>query len=95
MKRGARALTTVSLLLIITGAAMAEELRSFHGRVVSINGLTMAFVPDDGGGFDVDLSRLDQTTYAFLNSGDAVTVVGVVTPSGNKLIAVSITPDLR
>jgi hypothetical protein len=95
MKTVARALTTVSLFLIIMGAAMAEELRSFHGRVVSVNGLTMAFVPDDGSGFDVDLTRLDQTTYAFLNSGDAVTVVGVVTPSGNKLLAVSITPDPR
>jgi hypothetical protein len=54
----------------------------------------MAFGPDvGGGGFDVDLARLDQTSYAFLKSGDAVTVVGVVTPSGNKVIAVSITPD--
>jgi hypothetical protein len=95
MKMVVRTLATVSLLLIIMGAAMAEELRSFHGRVVSINGLTMAFVPDDGSGFDVDLTRLDQTTYEFLNSGDGVTVVGVVTPSGNKLIAVSITPDPR
>ncbi len=94
MKRVSRALTTVSLFLIIVGAALAEELRSFHGRVVSISGLTMAFVPDvGGGGFDVDLTRLDQTSYAFLKGGDAVTVVGVVTPSGNKLIAVSITPD--
>jgi hypothetical protein len=42
MNRMARALTTVSLFLIILGAAMAEELRSFHGRVVRINGLTMA-----------------------------------------------------
>lgn len=42
MKRMARAFTAVSLFLIIMGAAMAEELRSFHGRVVSINGLTMA-----------------------------------------------------
>jgi hypothetical protein len=95
MKRVARALTAVSLFLIIVGAVMAEELRSFHGRVVSINGLTMAFVPDDDSGFDVDLTRLDQTTYEFLISGDAITVVGVVTPGGNKLIAVSITPDPR
>ena len=95
MKKVAQALTTVSLFLIIVGAVMAEELRSFHGRVVSINGSTMLFVPDDGSGFDVDLTRLDQTAYAFLNSGDAVTVVGVVTPSGNKVIAVSITPDPR
>ncbi len=94
MKSVARTLTTVGLFLIIVGAAMAEELRSFHGRVVSISGLTMAFVPDGGGGgFGVDLTRLDQTSYAFLKGGDAVTVVGVVTPSGNKLIAVSITPD--
>jgi hypothetical protein len=95
MKRVARVLTTVSLLMIIMGTAMAQELRSFHGRVVSINGLTMLFVPDDGSGFDVDLTRIDQTVYEFLNSGDRITVVGVVTPDGNKLIAVSITPDPR
>lgn len=34
-----------------------------------------------------------QAAYQFLKSGDAVTVVGVVTPDGNNLIAVSITPD--
>ena len=56
----------------------------------------MAFVPDDGGGaFAVDISKLDQTDYAFLKSGDRVTVVGVVTPDGDKVIASSITPVPR
>ena len=53
----------------------------------------MGFAPDIGSSFEVDLTKVDQTQYAFLKSGDAVTVVGVVTPDGNRLIAVSITPD--
>jgi hypothetical protein len=53
----------------------------------------MAFAPDSGGSFDVDVSKVDQTSYEFLTSGDAVTVVGVVTPDGNRVIATTITPD--
>ena len=50
----------------------------------------MAFSPELGGGaFDVDISKVDQSSYKFLKSGDRVTVVGVVTPDGNKLIASS------
>jgi hypothetical protein len=94
MKRMVRSFAFATLFLMIVCAVMAEELRSFHGRVVNINGLIMAFVPDVGGNaFDVDLTRIDQTAYAFLKSGDAITVVGVMTPDGNRLIAVSITPD--
>jgi hypothetical protein len=83
----------LALVLALAGAAAAQELRSFHGRVLYVAGTSMGFAPDAGGSFDVDLSTIDQTAYAFLKSGDAVTVVGVVTPDGNKLIAVSITPD--
>jgi hypothetical protein len=53
----------------------------------------MAFAPDSGGSFDVDVSNVDQRSYEFLKSGDAVTVVGTVTPDGNKLIATTITAD--
>jgi len=31
----------------------------------------MGFAPDIGSSFDVDLTEVDQTQYAFLNSGDA------------------------
>jgi hypothetical protein len=83
----------LALVLALACAAVAQELRSFHGRVLYVAGSSMGFAPDVGGSFDVDLSTIDQTAYAFLKSGDAVTVVGVVTPDGSKLIAVSITPD--
>ena len=88
-----RATMTISLLLAIVCSAMAQELVSFHGRVIFVAGTTMGFAPDIGSSFEVDLTKVDQTQYAFLKSGDAVTVVGVVTPDGNRLIAVSITPD--
>jgi hypothetical protein len=88
-----RAVMTIGLSLAIVCSAMAQELRSFHGRVVFVAGSTMGFAPDIGSSFEVDLTKVDQTQYKLLKSGDAVTVVGVVTPEGNRLIAVSITPD--
>lgn len=93
MKSALRAVMAIALALTFAFAAIAQELRSFHGRVLYVAGTSMGFAPDIGGSFDVDLSTIDQTAYEFLKSGDAVTVVGVVTPNGNKLIAVSITPD--
>ena len=47
----------------------------------------MRFAPDIGGSFDVDLTKIDQTQYQLLQSGDAVIVVDV------RLRAVSTTPD--
>jgi hypothetical protein len=88
-----RALMTISLSLVLVCAAMAQELRSFHGRVLYVAGTSMGFAPDSGSSFEVDLTRVDQAQYQFLKNGDAVTVVGVVAPDGQKLIAVSITPD--
>ena len=84
------------LMCSFMSAASAQDVRTFTGRVIWIEANTMAFVPEGGGGaFDVDISKLDQTSYAFLKSGDRVTVVGVVTPDGNKLIASSLTPAPR
>ena len=81
------------LLLGLVCAAIAEEVRVFHGRVIWVQGTRMALAPDSGGSFDVDVSKVDQTSYQFLKSGDAVTIVGVVTPDGNRVIATTITPD--
>jgi hypothetical protein len=38
----------------------------------------MALAPDSGGPFDLDVSRVDQSSYAFLTGGGAVTLVKVV-----------------
>jgi hypothetical protein len=93
MRSAARGALAALLLLGLVCAAIAQEVRVFHGRVIWVQGTTMAFAPDGGGSFDVDVSNVDQTSYEFLKSGDGVTVEGVVTPDGNKLIATSITPD--
>ncbi len=95
MKNTVRSAVGVLLFLGLVSLASAQEVRTFTGRVIWIEANTMAFGPDVGGAFDVDISKLDQSTYAFLKSGDRVTVVGVVTPDGNKLIASSITPAPR
>lgn len=93
MKSAVGAALAVSLALGLVCAVTAQEVRSFHGRVNWVQGNTMAFTPDNGGAFEVDLSNLDQTSYEFLKSGDGVTVVGVVTADGNRVIATSVTPD--
>jgi hypothetical protein len=93
MRRAVRGALAALLLLGLVCAAIAQEVRVFHGRVIWVQGTPMAFAPDSGGSFDVDVSKVDQTSYEFLKSGDAVTVVGVVTPDGNRVIATTITPD--
>jgi hypothetical protein len=91
MKNTVRSAVGVLLFLGLVSLAFAQDVRTFTGRVIWIEANTMAFVPEGGGGaFDVDISKLDQSSYQFLKSGDRVTVVGVVTPDGNKLIATSI-----
>jgi len=82
-----------SLLLALVCAATAQELRGFHGRVLFIAGTNMGFAPDSGSSFEVDLTQVAQSSYEFLNNGDSITVVGYVSHDGNKVIAVSITPD--
>jgi hypothetical protein len=95
MKSTARGVTAAILLLGMVCVAIAQEVRTFTGRVIWIEANIMAFGPDVGGAFDVDISKLDQASYAFLKSGDRVTVVGIVTSDGNRLIATSITPAPR
>jgi hypothetical protein len=95
MRNTARSIVGVLLVLGLVFEASAQEVRTFTGRVIWIEANTMAFGPDVGGSFDVDISKLDQSSYEFLKSGDRVTVVGVVTPDGQKLIASSITPTPR
>ena len=93
MRSAARGALAALLWLGLVCAAIAQEVRSFHGRVNWVQGSTMAFTPDSGGSFEVDVSKLDQTSYAFLKSGDPVTIVGTVTRDGNKVIATDIKPD--
>ena len=96
MKNTVRSAVGVLLFLGLVAVTTAQEVRTFTGRVIWVEANTMAFVPDGGGGaFDVDISKIDQTAYAFLKSGDRVTVVGVVTPDGQRVIASSITPVPR
>ena len=93
MTRVARVVVAIGLSLTLVCAATAQELVSFHGRVLFVAGTTMGFAPDSGSSFEVDLTRVAQSSYEFLNNGDSVTVVGYVSRDGNKVIAVSITPD--
>jgi hypothetical protein len=65
-----RAVMTIGLSLAIVCSATAQELRSFHGRVVFVAGTRMGFALDIGSSFEVDLTKVDQTRYELLKSGD-------------------------
>ena len=93
MKRVSRGALAITLVLVLALAALAQELVSFHGRVLFVSGSAMGFAPDSGSSFEVDLTQVDQSSYDFLVDGDSVTVVGYVSRDGDKLIAVSITKD--
>ena len=95
VRSGLRSALTIVLLLAFVGGALAQDFLSIHGRVLFISGNTMGFAPDAGSSFDVDLTGVDQTSYAGLKSGDRVTVIGVVSYNGQKLIAHLVIPDQR
>ena len=93
MKHTVRPVVTILLFVALASVVAAQEVRTFTGRVIWIEANTMAFTPEEyGGAFDVDVSKIDQSVLMFLKSGDRVTVVGVVTPDGNRLVATSVTP---
>ena len=93
MENTVRSVVAILLFLALASVVAAQEVRTFTGRVIWIEANTMAFTPEEyGGAFDVDVSKIDQSVVMFLKSGDRVTVVGTVTPDGNRLIATSITP---
>ena len=93
MRRCLRSALTIVLLLAFVGGAFAQQAYWYHGRVLWISGNTMGFAPDGGSSFDVDLTGVDQSSYAGLKSGDFVTVVGVVSPNGQRLIGQQVIPD--
>jgi len=93
MKNTVRSVVAILLFLTLVSVAAAQEVLTFTGRVLWIEANTMAFTPEGGGNaFDVDVSKIDQSVLMFLKSGDRVTVVGTLTPDGNRLVAISITP---
>jgi len=93
MKRVALGILTAFLLLGIVCASIAQEARVFHGRVIRVQGTTMAFSPDSGGVIHVEASQVDRESHEFLQSGDAMTIEGEVTADGNRVIADSIMAD--
>ena len=93
VRSGLRSALTIVLVLAFAGGAFAQQSYWYHGRVLWISGNTMGFAPDGGSSFDVDLKGVDQSSYAYLKTGDGVTVIGIVSPNGQKLIGQQVIPD--
>ena len=92
-RSGLRSALTVVLVLALVDCAFAQQAYWYHGRVLWISGNAMGFAPDGGSSFDVDLKGVDQSSYAGLKNGDWVTVVGIVSPNGQKLIGQQVIRD--
>ena len=86
-------LVAFALLVSLVCSVTAQERLVYHGRVAWTSGNTLILAPDQGGSLNVDLTNVPQRSYEFLNSGDSVTVSGVVSQDGSKLIADSVTAD--
>jgi hypothetical protein len=60
MTRVTLVVVAVSLSLALVCVAAAQQLLSFHGRVLFVSGSTMGFAPDSGSSFEVDLTQVPQ-----------------------------------
>jgi len=93
MRRGGVVLIAVFLLAMTVNSAAAQEaILRVDGRVLWVAGHTMvvASFASGTGSVTIDLSQADQDEYMGLMSGDPVSVLGMVAPGGDRLVATSI-----
>jgi hypothetical protein len=83
----------VALVVVLTSsAALAQRRIVAVGAVQWTSSTRVQMMTDAGVSISIDVSRLGQTEYTSLRSGDRVSVIGVVAPDGTRLIAESIEP---
>ena len=73
-------------------AAHAQQRLVLVGNVQWTSGNRVQLITDSGLAVNVDASRLDQTSYTSLRSGDRVRVFGVLSPD-RRVIAESLETD--
>src|SRR5262249_47824322 len=84
-------IATCALVLLLAGAAGAEiPAVGVEGKVTWIAADKMVVAPPRGVPVPVDLSGVDLDQYRALREGDRVVVVGVVSPTRDRLLATSV-----
>ncbi len=95
MTRLAHVVAVVVLALGLTwGVTEAQPRVSFTGSVQWTSASRVQLMTDSGVSVNLDVSRVDQSDYAGLRSGDRVRVVGYLAPDRLRFIAESLEPDV-
>jgi hypothetical protein len=85
----------VLLILIVglsSGVALAQQRLVLVGAVQWTSTNRVQMMTDAGVSVSIDVSRVDQTAYTSLRSGDRVRVIGYVSPDRTRLVAESLEP---
>jgi hypothetical protein len=84
---------SVVILASLTWVSAQGQYLRVDGRIQWIAGEKMMLIPQSGGGvpLNVDLTQIPQEQYSALTQGTLVTVNGVVSYDGRRVIAMSIT----
>ncbi len=87
--------TSILLAILIAvgllhAVAAAQQRLVVLGMVQWTSTNRIQLITDGGGSLSIDVSGLDQGSYATLRGGERVRVVGYVAPERNRLIAESL-----
>jgi len=93
MTRPSRLVAALVLVLGLAWPAHAQQRIVLVGSVQWTSANRVQLITDSGVAVNVDASRLDQSSYTGLRSGDRVRVVGYVTPD-RRVLAETLEPDV-
>jgi hypothetical protein len=85
----------VAAMLVVAvpaGTAVAQQRLVIVGAVQWVTTNRVQMMTDAGVSVSIDVSRVGQTEYTSLRSGDRLRVIGVVSEDRNRLIAESLEP---
>jgi hypothetical protein len=95
MTRSSRIIAALVLALgLASPAAEAQQRILLVGSVQWTSANRVQLITDSGAAVNVDVSRLDQTTYTSLRTGDRVRILGYLAPDRIRVIAETLEPDV-
>ena len=94
MARVSRITVAVVLTLgLVSGTADAQQRLLVVGGVQWTTGNTLQVWSDAGGSVRIDVSRIDQSSYTSLRTGDRVRIVGYLAQGPARIVAESLEID--
>jgi hypothetical protein len=77
---------------LTSGLAVAQQRLVLVGAVQWTSTNRVQMMTDAGVSVSIDVSRVDQTSYTALRSGDRVRAIGYVSPDRTRFVAETIEP---